>query len=222
MRKITILAAALLLLSPIGAFAQSGLDSGIVLIPLRSLDEIQGEITAAKTRLQTADAMVAVTEGAEKQAQLQIDPWTKQIDLIKAKVEAAKKEKNESAKVALEAEKDALERRKKLAENNYDLRKAETDLARAHSAWISAQIKSWELESELAKRRVEREGLVKSGTSGVGLASVDQVIRDLEKKALEAQKNEADKAGERADKEKNVVSKRLAILETQSKIMTGK
>lgn len=222
MKRSIILVASALLIGAGSVHAQSALDSSIVLIPLRSLDEIQADITEAKSRLSVATARVPVVEGAEKQAQLQIDPWSKQIDLAKAKVDEAKQSKNESAKVAAEAEKDALERQKKLAENNYDLRKAETDLAKATSEWIAAQIKAWELEAELAKKRVERDGLIKSGTSGIGLAAVDQVIRDLEKKALEAQKADADKSGNRADKEKNVVSKRLAILETQSKIMTGK
>lgn len=137
-------------------------------------------------------------------------------------MDAAKKESNESAKIAAEAEKKSLERQKDLAEKNYDLRKAETDFAKADAAWIAAQVSAGEMEFELAKKRFERDGLIKSGTSGVGLAAVDQVIRDLEMKALEAQKSEADKAGDRADKEKNIVSKRLAILEAQSKAIGGR
>lgn len=211
-----------LLACTISAIAQTPLDSGIVLIPVRSLDEIQADIADAKNRLSVAEARVPVVEGAEKQAQMQIDPWTKQIDLVKAKVDVAKSEKNESAKTALEAEKNALERQKSLAENNYDLRKAETDLAKAHSEWIATQLRAWEFEQELAMKRVERDALVKSGTTAIGLAAVDQIVRNLERKTLGAQKDEADKSGNRADKEKNMVSKRIKILETQDKIMTGK
>ncbi len=202
--------------------AQTAFDSTIVLIPLRSLDEIQEEINGIKSRSNVATARVPVSEGAEKQAQLLIDPWRKQIELANAKVDAAKSEKNESARIAAEAEKKSLERQKDLAEKNYDLRKAETEFAKAEADWLMAQIKSAELEFELTKKRIERDGLVKSGTAGVGLNAVDQVIRDLEKKVLEAQKDEADKAGNRADKEKSIVSKRLAILESQNKILTGK
>lgn len=222
MRKLIILVAGMLLLSPLSVVAQSAMDSAIVLIPLRSLDEIQGEINAGKSALQVAQARVPVIEGAEKQAQILIDPWRSQIKLAEAKVDAAKKENNESAKIAAEAEKKSFERQKDLAEKNYDLRKAETDFAKADAAWIAAQVSSGEMEFELAKKRFERDGLIKGGTSGVGLAAVDQVIRDLEKKALEAQISEADKAGDRADKEKNIVSKRLAILDAQSKAISGK
>ena len=222
MRKLIVLALSAALISPIMAVAQTSLDSAIVLIPLRSLDEIQSEINEAKSELQVAEARVPVVEGAEKQAQILIDPWRNQLKLAEAKVDATKKEDNESARVAAEAEKKSLERQKELAEKNYDLRKAETDFAKADAQWIAAQVTARELEFELAKNRFEREGLVKSGTAGVGLAAVDQVIRDLEKKALEAQKSEADKAGDRADKEKNVVSKRLAILETRNKAISGK
>jgi len=221
MKGTAVFFACVVLACPVIAIAQTPLDSGIVLIPLRSLDEIQADIADAKNRLSVAEARVPVVEGAEKQAQMQIDPWAKQIDLVKAKVDVARNEKNESAKTALEAEKNALERQKNLAENNHDLRKAETDLAKAHSEWIATQLRAWEFEQELAMKRIEREALVKSGTTTIGLAAVDQVVRNLERKALGAQKDEADKSGNRADKEKNIVSKRIKILETQDKIMTG-
>lgn len=222
MRTLLAIAIGLALLIPAMGQAQEVTDSTIQLIPLRTLDEIQSDISAAKTALQVARARMPVFEGAEKQAQIQVDPWKKEIDLTNSKIDVAKKEKNESSKVALEAEKKALERRKSLAENNHQLRKAETEVAKAELEQIEADLKAWELELELARHRSEREELAKAGTEGVGLAAVDQMIRDLEKKALEAQKDSADKSSKCADKEKNVVNKRLAILETQNKIMTGK
>lgn len=222
MKKIAVLAACIMLSAPVSAIAQSALDSALVLIPARPMEDIQADVTEATNRLFVAQARVPFIEGAEKQAQLQVDPWSKQIDLIKAKIDAAQSEKNKSAEVALEAEKSVLERQKNLAENNYDLRKAETDLAKANSEWVASQVKSLKFEAELAKKRAERAELLKGGTSAVGLAATDQSIRDFEKRALEAQKDEADKSGNRADKEKNIVSKRIKMLETQDKLMTGK
>jgi hypothetical protein len=222
MRYLFVVAVCAVLVIPVSATSQTAFDSTIVLIPLRSLDEIQAEINTTKSRLQVAQARLPVAEGAEKQAQMMIDPWRKQIDLANAKVDAAKKEKNESAKIAAEAEKKSLERQKELAEKNYDLRKAETDFAKSESQWIEAGIKANEMEFELAKKRIEREQLVKGGTTGVGLAAVDQVIGELLKKSLEAEKDEADKGGNLADKHKDVVSKRLAILEAQAKAVSGK
>lgn len=221
MRNLVVVALCLVALGAWDAHAQGFVDTSIVLIPLRSPELIRADIDAANNQLQVAEARVPVVEGAEKQAQHLIDPWSKQIDLVNAKIDVAKKEKSEAGKVAGEAEKKVLEQKKKLAENNYDLRKAETDLAKADRDLLKAQIKYLQLESELAEKRIQRDELVKAGTTSVGLTAVNELIAEVLRKALEADREVADKTGNKSDKYKSVVNKRLDILQTQTKLLQG-
>jgi hypothetical protein len=75
------------------------------------------------------------------------------------------------------------------------------------------------LERQLRLKRAEQ---IAATGAGPETARGDQIVFDLEKATLEAQRKVADKEAEVADNEKKVVERRLKILEAQRSVMGGR
>jgi hypothetical protein len=131
----------------------------------------------------------------------------------------AKKENREADRVGLEAERKAAEREIELLKRREELREAETVLEtkRAELAGLSKQ--ALELELQLAVRRAGRR---RAPIGGAGGASLDQVIGELEKQTLEAQRSQSASSMEVSDQEIRVIDRRLEMLDAQQKVLGGK
>jgi hypothetical protein len=186
------------------------------LIPARSPDEIRADIERAKEDARRAESAKVTAEAAVKQA----DNWVRiqkaEVDLIKKKMDAAKKDKRETDRITLEGERkkaellmDFLNRRKNLSSAELDLAKAEKELAEAKQ-------KAYEQEREFAVRREARD---KAGDAEFVQASV--TAADTQEKAIRALKAMADSNKEVADREKKVFDSTLDLFEVRRKLVTG-
>ena len=108
---------------------------------------------------------------------------------------------------------------KELLERRRSLREAEIDLERKRGEAADLSRKALELELQLVLKRMERTPRLLSAAEK---ASFDQVVGDLQRRTLEAQRSQAAKAADVADREKKIVEHRLAILQAQQKIIGGR
>ena len=86
----------------------------------------------------------------------------------------------------------SAERQKQFLERRQALHGAELDRAKAGKKLASAQQKALELELQLAERHADRSRV--AGSDPTVTLRQDQVIRELERKTLEAQRQQADAA----------------------------
>jgi hypothetical protein len=138
---------------------------------------------------------------------------------IKDRINVAKKENREADRVGLEAERKAAEREIELLRRREELREAETVLESTRAEFAGLTRKALELELQLAVRRA---GRLRTSVGGAGGASLDQVIGELEKQTLEAQRAQAAASISVSDQEIRVLDRRLELLNAQQKVLGGK
>lgn len=208
------------LVGPSAAAAQASpaaVDSFLVLVPLRPLESIREDVDRARLDAQGARDARGVAEELNLRNQALIDEQKLAIERLNDRVKAAKDAKREAEVVALEAEKRGAERVKDLLERRKALREAEIDLAKAGLALAEAAERAAALEAELAGQRAAAGAATDVPGSG-GLAA-RRVLRELEKRTLEAMKALADRRVDHAERERQVAERRLQTLAAQSRLL---
>lgn len=196
-----------------------GPDSFLVAVPIRDTMEIQRELGSAALAKAQAENDRARAEGLRNSARARITRKEGEIDAIKDRAKTAKNEKRSAAATALEADKKAAEREKDLIERRESLREAEIELEKKRAELADVRRQALELELQLAVRRLEQERTgQQEGPAG---ARARQVLGDLEKRTLEAQRQEVDKSKEVADRRKEIIKRRLEILQAQRQFVSG-
>jgi hypothetical protein len=199
--------------------ASSGFDSFIMLVPPRDTVSIKKQLKAAVEEVAQAESRRQQAETMRLGARARIESKKVEIVRIKDRLTLAKKEDREADRVGLEAERKAAEREKGLFERREELRQAEIELEAARGELALLTQKALELELQLAVRRTGRS---RKPIGGAGGASLDQVIGELEKQTLEAQRAEAGYSPVVANQEIKVIDRRLELLEAQQKLLGGK
>jgi hypothetical protein len=199
--------------------AALGPDNFLVVVPLRETAYIENELAAARKARTQADHDRANAEVLRNTAQVRIDRKESEIDAIENRQKIARNEKRGADADALEAEKQAAEREKAVLEQRESLRGAEVELEKKRAEQADARRMALELERELASRRAGQARAGRAG--GPSGASTEQVLADLEKRTLEAQRKEAEKSAEVADSQKQIIERLLGVLEAQQKLIGG-
>jgi chromosome segregation ATPase len=194
-------------------------DSFLLLVPNRDTADVQREIGAAVQRRMRAEASLQRFVELRSGTQLRVDDMKRRIDAIGERANAAKKEKREADRTRLEAERKAAEREKSLLERRVALRAAEMEVQKKQSEAAELERKALELEVQLALKRADP---ARPAPGTVVRASYDQVLSDLERQVLEAQRAAVAKAVDATSSQKDVVERRLEILEAQRKVVGGK
>jgi hypothetical protein len=197
----------------------SGFDSFVMLVPPRDSSTIKKEIRAAASAAAAAEKARQHAETMRLGASSRIEFKKVEIGRIKERINIAKKENREADRVGLEAERKAAEREIDLLKRREELRDAETILGTKRAELASLTKQALELELQLAIRRAGRR---RAPVGGAGGASLDQVIGELEKQTLEAQRAQAAAGIEVSDQEIRVIDSRLEMLEAQQKVLGGK
>jgi flagellar hook-basal body complex protein FliE len=201
------------------AVSSAATDSLLSVVPNRDTAETQREIgTTVQRRAATENAIQRLTQ-LRSGTQLRVDDMKRRIDGVNDRLKAAKKEKRDADRGRLEAERKALEREKELLERRVALREAEIAVKKKESEGAELERKALELEVQLWLKRSDP---TRPAAGTVERASFDQVLSDLERQVLEAQRAAAAKAADVADGEKSVVERRLGILEAQRSVVGGK
>jgi hypothetical protein len=202
-----------------GGTAPSGFDSFIMLVPPRDSLTIKKQIRASTASVNAAEKARQQAETMRLGATSRIEFKKVEIVRIKDRINVAKKENREADRVGLEAERKAAEREIELLKRREELRQAETELESKRAEFASLTRSALELELQLSVRRA---GRLRSPVGGAGGASLDQVIGELEKQTLEAQRAQAGASIEVSDQEIRVLDRRLELLEAQQKVLGGK
>ena len=195
------------------------LDEFLVLVPIRSQDDIRANIETSRRDEARAAEEKRSAEELERLARDQLEAQKREIDAIKARLKVAKNDDREADQVVLESDKKLAEGAQKLLEKRRDLRRKEIN------AWDNAlklavsTRKAAELELELAKARDQLRDRVSS--LGAETRTLERRVNELEKRTLEAQKDRAELRAKVAQSERDVVNSRLQLLKTRTKIEAG-
>jgi hypothetical protein len=196
--------------------AAAPVDSFLRLVPTRDTADIQRDIAAAVQRRMRAEAEIRRYTELRSGTQLRVDDMKRRINGIGDRVGAAKKEKRDADRIRLEAERKAAERQKDMLERHVALRAAEMELQKKQAEAAELERKALELEIQLSLKRTDP---ARAALGTVERASYDQVLRDLERQELEAQRAAVSKAADAVSSQKNIIERQLEILEAQSKVV---
>lgn len=185
----------------------------IDVIPVRSQDRIRSELDAAKAAEREADARISETSAQREETKAMIGVKKQEVSTLDARIKLADKQKNEADKTTLEADKKVTERQKQFLERREALHAAELDQAKAAKRLAQAEQRALDLELQLAGRRNDR-----AQTAGVDATATlrhDEVINELERKTLEAQRQRADAAKDVASRDQDIANRRLDLYQAQ-------
>jgi hypothetical protein len=201
-----------------GSGGKGGFDSFLLLVPPRDSAIIRKQIRAAVDAGAAAEKARQHAETMRLGATSRIEFKKVEIVRIKERVTLAKKEGREADRLGLEAERKAAEREIDLLKRREELREAEGVLETKRAELAALTKQALELELQLAVRRAGRR---RAPLGGAGAASLQRVIGELEKQALEAQRAQAASSIEVSDQEIRVIDRRLDLLDAQQKILGG-
>ena len=192
------------------ANALSSLGFVEILIP-RPAGRLQREIEETKLDMMEADSEIKQRQGLEDQVKAMAEVKKQEISTLDAQRKLAEKAKNDAEVASFEAEKRDAERHKQFLDKQVSLHQAEKETAKARKSLAEATQKALELELQLTNRRGERS----SGDAAVTMRN-DNVIRDLERKTLEAQRLQADREKQVAERHQDIAKRRLELYQAQA------
>jgi hypothetical protein len=186
----------------------------IDVLPARSPARIQTLLESAKASERDADADLIQATDHKASTKGVTEVKKREISTIDARIKVADKNKQAAEKVSLEAEKKNLQRQRDFLERRAALHSSEIDAAKAAKKLARVSQSGLELELQLADRRAERAKV--AGTDPVATLSHDEVIRELERKTLEAQQSRAQAAKDLAARDEDIARRRLELYTAQT------
>lgn len=201
------------------AAVPTGFDSFLLLVPPRDTITIKKGLRAATEAEALAETRREQAETMRLGSLARIEAKKVEIGRLKERVNTAKKESRDADRLGLEAERKAAEREVELLKGREGLRRAEIEFEIRRADLAALTGKALQLELQLATRRA---GRLRTPVGGAGGASLDRVIGELEKQALEAQREQAAASIDVAKSEIIVIDRRLELLEAQQSVLGGK
>jgi hypothetical protein len=186
----------------------------IDVLPARSPERIQTLLESAKAAERDADADLAQATDHKASTKGVTEVKKREISTIDARIKVADKSKQDAEKVSLQAEKKSLERQRDFLERRAALHNSEIEAAKAAKKLARVSQNGLELELQLASRRAERAKV--AGTDPVATLNHDEVIRELERKTLEAQQSRAQAAKDLAARDEDIARRRLELYTAQT------
>ncbi|MBK7141827.1 MAG: hypothetical protein IPH75_07090 [bacterium] len=193
-------------------------DPRMVVIPTRTVDEINNDMENARAGKQLADYRRVQAETRLAQVDGTIEGRKVTLGDVDRRKNEAKKAKRETEVMALEIEKKANEQAINLLNKLKDLRKTEVDEAKADAEWAEIDFTALQLETELVRKRTEFDSLNAAGAGDLTLTTSQQVLRELEVRLLKLQQQRAESTQKLASKQKDIISRRMKLHEAQLKL----
>ena len=181
------------------------------LLPSRTDAEVRGDLDAASA-LQAA-AEIEKTKARERSIGLKsrIEIKKKEIELVKARVDAADKAKKKTEKLDLEGQKKLEENRLQVLERLLDVASASEEKAEAAISAAEADIRLCQRETELAAKRSAWDAFTAAPPAGEDVAKrsaeLQKDLLDTEDRVLSAMRERAEKRSEAAKKEAEVAER---------------
>ncbi len=186
----------------------------IDVIPARAPERIQRQLDLAKIDAREADASRASASEMRGKTKGLIEVKKQEISGIDARMKVADKSKQETEKIMLGAEKKVAERQKEVLERREALHAAEIEEAKVARRLADASTRALDLELQLAQRRQSRPKAPAAEPTAV--IREDAVIRELERKTLEAKQHQAQAQKDLAAKDEDIAKRRLELYRAQT------
>ncbi len=189
-------------------------DSMLVIVELRRESDIQYDHDVAVSKKAAAETREASANFFQTRAITKIKIKESEMDALKARIDQAKSERNDVRRNQLEAERKFADVEKKLLERREQLRRQEISFAKAEIEFHDAEIKAYQNELELARVRLQRVDIDRDEPSDERFESawkLDQAIRDLEGKTLDAK-------GEAAHKQQDLAKQSVEIFDARKRV----
>ena len=193
-------------------------DPRMVVIPWRSAAEIDSDIESAQITKRLALDRKTRADVRAREIEMNIgirEDASKDADRRKRD---AKKGGRASEVLALESEVRANKEAVDLLKRLNDLRKAETEEAQVDADRTDLDIRVLQMEKELLGKRTEYDSLLISGAGDLTLSSAQQVLRDIEVRLLQLQKERASATEQLASKQKDIVNRRMKLHDAKVKL----
>ncbi len=193
-------------------------DPRMVVIPTRTVDEINNDMENARAGKQLADYRRTRAEYRLQQVDGTIESHKVTLGDIDRRKGEAKKAKKETEVMALEIEKKANRQAIDLLDKLKDLRKSEVEEAKTDAELTEIDLSALQLETELVRKRAEYDSLYMAGAGDLTLTTSQQVLRELEVRLLKLQQQRAEATQKLASKQKDIVSRRMKLHQAQLKL----
>ena len=190
----------------------SAANPSLAIVPNRSVAEIDDDLELVAELGRTFEQRRLAANLDVTRSEQAVGRTEQQLDAVKQQLKQAKQAGRDAEKVAFEAEEETLESLKDYYERERDLRKAEIRLADARVAAAAATRTALDLERQLSQQR--------SQVAPGGMESVrhGQVISQLERTTLEAQKERSELDRRAGDREKTVIDQRLKLFKARAEL----
>lgn len=188
-------------------------DTLMTIIAVRPVADIDRESVEAKSMGDRAALARKGFDRERKIAETRIGLKEKEIESLELKQDMAEQQKKTSEAAAFESEIKRAEAMLKVLKAQLGVREAEVSAAEAQAALSSAMMDALEKEQSLQEKRLSPpKAPVGSPDHTWHLIALD----DLSKSVLEQQTVVAEKRGTLADREEDVASEKLKLLEAQA------
>jgi len=214
-------------LRPAPARAQSGGvlgDSTLFFIDPRPEDDIKHDQDAAAAAQARAEATVQRASLQKSRAEADVKLKEAEIKVIGTDIDAADQARDDARKKDLELKRKQAETEKDFLDRKREMRDDEVKWAKADAEAAQSAGRFYELERDLCRKRDERGGYAGQALSASVQSSVvrlDGEVRSLERKALEARLQLADKQSQAADAAQELFKVRRSLLDAMDKVAKG-
>jgi hypothetical protein len=199
-------------------------DSLLVLVPIRTEEQIRADLELVNQRMRLAATEKETAQLLQTRAKTAIDLKEAEKKSMQANLELAKNEKNTVAESEWKSKIALAEMEKELLQERASLRDTEIAVAEARRKHWEAMAKAFDTELELAGKRKQRAEFAKRESSVEVLSELQRIDRDievLEKRTLETQLEGAKSFSTVSNNEAELAKRRLKVLEAQAKFLRG-
>lgn len=185
------------------------------IVPQRSADLIQGDLKTAQNNLQELDKAIADAQNGIKESEGWLAANKKEVDGLKAKLDAAKKEKREADKITLEGQLKQMDLVDQYLKKTKDIRGAELDVAKSQKELVGAQTKAYQSELDLSKKTA---AIKSAGPDGLSKSVIDAA--QAGENTLKLMKTMAEKNEDVLSQMKKLADRRIDLVQARNKLLT--
>ena len=224
-RRLTrVLAATALMMLPAAAAAQdqeADTSSSITreFVSARSEDDLRLGMERARSEEEVATRAIERARDLRTRTRTRVEIKKADNEALKKRAELAKKETRTGDQTDLESRRRRGELERGVLERLVSLYDAEISEAESRRDWERATAKVYEAELALMRKRAERNERAGSASAeSSALVRLDDEAHELEKKLLEARRDEASRQASWADRHKTVIDREYGVYQEQDKL----
>lgn len=188
-------------------------------VSARSEDDLRLGMERARSEEEVATRAIERARDLRTRTRTRVEIKKADNESLKQRAELAKKEARADDQTDLESRRRRGELERGVLEKLVSLYEAEISEAESRREWERATAKVYESELALMRKRAERNDRAgNASTDSRALVRLDDEAHELEKKLLEARRDEASKQASWADRHKTVIDRELEVYREQEKL----